>query len=71
MVSCPRYKTGAKQGSGLTFVFPSSFIETRGYSLEDMDGLFGGHAAVEDAAIMKKIRQDVDDLSMSFKTPVV
>ncbi|SAM01169.1 hypothetical protein [Absidia glauca] len=45
--------------------------ETRGYSLEDMDGLFGGQAAVEDASIMKKIRQDVDELSMNFKTPVV
>jgi hypothetical protein len=37
------------------FVIP----ETKGRSLEDMDAVFGGHTASEDAAILEEVREEI------------
>lgn len=35
-------------------------VETKGRSLEEMDDIFGGHAAIHDAAIMSEVQNRIN-----------
>ncbi|KAG2229946.1 general substrate transporter [Thamnidium elegans] len=56
----------------LSFFFVWLFVpETKGRSLEEMDEIFGGHAAIHDAAIMNQVQNRINQNETGDKTSAV